>query len=185
MNVPLTFFAAIACCAAATAALALCLGRGSALQKKKAASGVAISLEEVFGTSQAVAIFLPTADGNNRQNDNADDENDGIEFVALEADEFDVAYGDDDVGTDFSSAPPDSLTEEEHKNDMAAQGLLFGDIQQAVKAIETLSAGMEDSAPAQQARRVFRMLDETELLDKMRRIKPAVSAQLEALMDIA
>jgi hypothetical protein len=159
-----------------------------ASQKRKDNAKATLLLTEVFGKSHEVSFFLPIAEKNNRQNNIDNVDNNGYEGE-LEIEDFEVEYEyDDDVWQDFPTFPS-SVFVEDDKDDAAAGGLLFDDIRRAVRVVESLEASMLNEETAEQVesvgqvRHVFKMLDETELLQKMRSVTPEMNARMEALMD--
>jgi hypothetical protein len=173
MNADLLFFAA--CALWVAIALTFFFATNFARQKKKKSSSVLFVQDDVFGESQAVRFFLPAAD------------KDSEEMVEIDADSFEVKYEDSDIGLDFSRYPSDAFVETESKDDTPVQGMLFDDIRKAVQAVQMVKSreaiNTLSADTLQQTRRTFRMLDESDLLEKMRNMIPEMNARMEAFMD--
>jgi hypothetical protein len=164
--------------------------RKSFATKKKKNSSNRLHLKNdagsVFGKSQSQVetFFLPVGNKNSSQkNENADGEG-YVDEINIDA--FEVEYKDGDLGLDFSRYPSDAFAEEEESNNdsVPVQGISFEDIRRAVNVVKNgETPAMLTPSAAQQTRRVFKMLDETELLEKMRNIIPEISVRMEAFMD--
>lgn len=172
----------------------------NALQKKKGGKGVhnvEVELGEVFGKSHEINFFLPIIEENNRQknekhveNSNTDTDEDEDLGEEVDIDDFEVEY-DDDVGMDFQSYPSSAFAETvaaDVQEEMMQEGMLFDNLRQAIKIVENLDANalskdVAGEEPVKHARRVFKMLDETELLQKMRSITPEMNARMDVIMN--
>lgn len=159
-----------------------------AFKKKKSSSNILHlpdDVNDVFGKSKSqsqVDTFFLSADNKNfhQKNENSEDDVDEIDIDA-----FELEYEDEDIGLDFPHYPPDAFVEGESNDDsVLVQGMSFEDIRHAVNVVESgETAEMLGTEAVQHARRVFRMLDETELLEQMRNIVPEMSVRMEALLD--